>query len=112
MGCIKNAEDASPLSICAVFQEDRSRMFTQKVDDSRVTIATSQVNVAASADSDRARAVIVKAIHDATCLDSIIIYDFVDHLTDGREVDWIENTLVNKLILEIAGKDDSMEMCK
>jgi len=96
-------------------------MFTQKVDDSRVTIATSQVNVAASA--DRARAVIAKAIQrylshwitdedDATCLDSIIIYDFVDHLTDGREADWIENRLVNEFILEIAGKDNCTEMSK
>jgi len=109
---IKDVADASSLPICAVFEKDRSRMFTQKVDDSRITTTTTHTDVAASV--DRTRDVISKAMQrylsnssadrdDATCLNSIAMYDFVDHLTDCRDVDWIENRSVNDFIEETVG---------
>ena len=120
--CVKKTADASSksnaLPICTVFEKDKSRTFTQKVDDSRV-ITTSQIidGNAAAVDDDIAGAVLSKAmqqimsegsIHGGDAAGgggggakgSIAIYDYVDHLTDCGEGDWIENGLVNEFVLD------------
>lgn len=120
--CVKKTADASSksnaLPICTVFEKDKSRTFTQKVDDGRV-ITTSQIidGNAAAVDDDIAGEVISKAmqqimsecsIHGGDAAGgggggtkgSIAIYDYVDHLTDCGKGDWIENGLVNEFVLD------------
>jgi len=107
--CLRDAPDAVSSTMCAVFEQDKSRTFTQRVDESRVAITTTP-----SSNIDRSRGVLSEAMKmyvshrllredNASYVKSVDINDFVDHLTDCGEADWIENRSVNELIAKLAG---------
>eukprot|EP00584_Thalassiosira_punctigera_P009120 CAMPEP_0172529830 /NCGR_PEP_ID=MMETSP1067-20121228/3800_1 /TAXON_ID=265564 ORGANISM="Thalassiosira punctigera, Strain Tpunct2005C2" /NCGR_SAMPLE_ID=MMETSP1067 /ASSEMBLY_ACC=CAM_ASM_000444 /LENGTH=248 /DNA_ID=CAMNT_0013313955 /DNA_START=26 /DNA_END=772 /DNA_ORIENTATION=+ len=93
--CVKEVDDASSITtpICKVFEKDKSRAFTQKVDDGRV-LNDDVSDVTAGKILSEAMQQISEYSDDGG------ICDFVDHLADFGEGDWIENRYVNQFVLD------------
>merc|ERR1712032_320379 len=90
-------EASSNKPLCTVFENDKTRVFTQKVDTSRVQIMENGNNLGV---------ILKKAVSSVQDGDvagggragSVKIFDFVDHLESCGNADWIENGSVNKLV--------------
>lgn len=123
VNCVKavvadaSSSTSNALPICTVFGKDKSRTFTQKVDESRVITTCHNDGNAVDDDGTIAGEILTKAmqqimsqcnIHGGDAAggggggtkDSIAIYDYVDHLTDCGKGGWIENGLVNEFVLD------------
>ncbi|KAL7539431.1 hypothetical protein ACHAXR_009283 [Thalassiosira sp. AJA248-18] len=105
----EGSASSSTSPICTVFEKDKSRAFTQKVDSSRVVVSKGgnqeeggvlcKAMQKMSFDSNSINGGDAAAGGGGNMKDSIAIYDFVDHLTDCGRGDWIENGLVKEFVL-------------
>ncbi|KAL7550534.1 hypothetical protein ACHAWF_013755 [Thalassiosira exigua] len=98
------------LPMCTVFEKDKSRTFTQRVDKDRVI--TSDPDGGKCKDIYNAVKVLSEAVgrrsmtdneSDAAgggARDSVPIHDFVDHMANCGEGDWIKNGAVTKFVLD------------
>mmetsp|Transcript_10885 Transcript_10885/g.23074 ORF Transcript_10885/g.23074 Transcript_10885/m.23074 type:complete len:248 (-) Transcript_10885:159-902(-) len=98
--CVKENVEDVVLPICKVFEKDKSRAFTLKVDDGRVATSAGD-----SGDGGMAgRKILSEAMQQISeySVDGGI-FDFVDHLTEcGQKGDWIENGFVKQFVLDSA----------
>eukprot|EP00581_Thalassiosira_minuscula_P028557 CAMPEP_0183751980 /NCGR_PEP_ID=MMETSP0739-20130205/2079_1 /TAXON_ID=385413 /ORGANISM="Thalassiosira miniscula, Strain CCMP1093" /LENGTH=215 /DNA_ID=CAMNT_0025988283 /DNA_START=64 /DNA_END=708 /DNA_ORIENTATION=+ len=87
--CVKGAADETPLPICTVFEKgNRSRTFTQKVDDSRLVTVDSKEILSKAVQQIVSEGGIRGGDAAGGGGSDITIYDFVDHLAECGEGNW------------------------
>ena len=97
--------ERTTMPICSVFEKDKSRTFTQKVDGSRIINTGGD---GASLDKVISGAIDQLSSSDYECdaagggaKGSLSIHDYVDHLENCGEGNWIENGMVNDFVVGI-----------
>ena len=82
------------LPICSVFEKDNNKSnnntFTKKVDMERIDSVESSSALSYAME---------QCLLNNDAKAGVTVYDFVDHLENGGRGDWIENDMVNKIVM-------------